>query len=112
MRDYFASSVIFALYSLEAQAAPRGIPGRSLEDCEAFAALFDNTCQDGAFIDDFANHAGAEVSCAGNMACPSNDSATSVSKEDYTTESPCTFTRKLCVSCSQASDDADVYISV
>ena len=120
MRNFIASSALFALFSLEAQAT---LYGRSLADCQAFALLFDNTCDTTTDNDnvtytekltDFASHAGETMQCTGtDIACPSNDSSTeSVDKADYTTESYCEYTRKLCVSCSQASDDADVYISV
>ena len=38
--------------------------GRTLEDCRAIAALFDNTC-DGEEPVDMETHAGAQMSCTG-----------------------------------------------
>ena len=83
------------------------MPGRTLEDCTAFAELFDNTCDTSAgFEADFTNHAGAEMSCVGEMRCPGGSGT-----ETYDSSNPCTWTRKLCVTC--AEDDAGVvYISV
>ena len=47
---------------------------------------------------DLAAHAGAEVSCSGPMRCPGTESSAT-----YTTAEPCTYTRKLCVSCTETS---------
>ena len=38
--------------------------GRTLEDCRAIAALFDNTC-DGETPVDMETHVGAQMSCTG-----------------------------------------------
>lgn len=46
------------------------------------------------------------MQCTGNMRCPGTD-ADAV----YTTEKPCIFKRKLCVTCS-TKDDPTVYITV
>ena len=70
------------------QVVNAGIPDGSLASCWEVASLFDNTC-DGVNDDN-----GEEMSCTGAMKCPGT------SKEQiYTTESPCKFTRKLCVTC-------------
>ena len=52
-----------------------------------------------------ANDSGIDVSCTGVMRCPgSSGSAT------YTSSSPCTYERKLCVSCYE--ENSTVYIKV
>ena len=38
--------------------------GRAIEDCQAIAAMFDNTC-DGEAPVDMETHAGAQMSCTG-----------------------------------------------
>ena len=78
--------------------------GRTLADCQTVAAMFDNTCTDGPVV--LADHAGVEMSCSGQMMCPLGDGSVT-----YTTDNPCTFTRKLCISCTQDSNN-DVYINV
>ena len=45
-----------------------------------------------------ADHAGAQMSCTGDIRCPgASGSAT------YTASNPCTFTRKLCVTCYESA---------
>ena len=107
MTDRMVKSALLALFAVQANAAERGMPGRTLGDCTSFADLFDNTCDTTAgFLDDFANHAGAEMSCVGTMRCPDGDGEVT-----YDSSAPCTWTRKLCVTCEE--DDAGVvYISV
>lgn len=57
-------TTLLALAALHVEAA---IPGRTLEDCQNFAALFDNTCTDtdaDGFVDaldDLSAHVGAEM---------------------------------------------------
>ena len=69
--------------------------GTTLADCNTVASLFDNTCDISQGAVDLSTHAGAEMSCSGQVMCPNGDGS-----QTYTTESPCTFTRKLCVTCS------------
>ena len=108
MTDRMVKSALLALFAVQANAAERGMPGRTLADCTAFAELFDNTCDTSAgFLDDFANHAGAEMSCVGTMSCPDGSG-----EADYDSSNPCTWTRKLCVTCEEDSTSGEVYISV
>ena len=94
----------FALLGLSALEVEAAIPGRTLEDCWAFADLFDNTCTDDADgdgyrdkLDSITDHAGASLSCTGtDVRCPGTDGAA-----DYDDSNPCTFTRKLCVTCNE-----------
>jgi hypothetical protein len=53
-----------------------------------------------------ASHSGETLTCTGTMACPNGSSG----RKEYTSSSPCQFTRKLCVTCSEK--DGDVYIRV
>ena len=78
----------------------------SQADCEAIAALFDNTCSgtSGADAITVSSHAGEDLSCAGQMMCPGTTDPSTL----YTTGSPCTFTRKLCVTCKTKSDGSVV----
>ena len=85
------------LLALAFSAAEAALPGFTLADCQTFAATFDNTCTSGV-LTDLAGHAGATMSCAGDMRCPGT-----TSEATYTTSSPCTYTRKLCVTCSEVS---------
>ena len=82
-----------------AKSAMAAIPGRTLADCNAFASLFDNTCSSNSSgepqVMDLANDAGVNVNCTGAMRCPGSSG-----ESTYTSSSPCTFERKLCVSCS------------
>ena len=84
--------------------APRMSIGRTLADCQAVAALFDNTC-DGTGPIDLSTHEGAQMSCTGQMMCPDGSGS-----QLYTEDNPCTFTRKLCATCSEVDDV--VYIRV
>jgi len=77
--------------------------GRTLSDCMTVAAMFDNTCDITSGAVDLTNHTGSEMSCTGQMMCPLGDGSVL-----YTEDSPCTFTRKLCVTCTEESDE--VYI--
>ena len=87
------------------------VPDGSLEACQAFTASFDNTCTTDAGIteelDSLETHQGAEVSCTGLMICPGTGS-----QFEYTEDSKCTFTRKLCVSCSTDANTNKVKIKV
>ena len=76
----------------------------SLADCEAYASMFDNTCTSTSTPVDMATHVGKEVSCTGEMRCPGSSSLTL-----YTDGNPCTWNRKLCVTCSE---DIDGKVSV
>ena len=71
----------------------------SLADCEAFADKFDNTCSSRSSPIDFANHVGEQISCIGDMYCPGDDQFA-----EYSYENPCTWHRKLCVTCSEDGD--------
>ena len=81
---------------------PRVGIGRTLADCQAIAAKFDNTC-DGTAPIDLSTHAGEVMTCTGQMMCP--DGSGSVL---YTDDSPCTFTRKLCATCDDSSGDVKI----
>ena len=69
-----------------------------MAECEAVAAAFDNTCTDGNALTDLAGHAGETVSCTGTMRCPNASGSLT-----YTSDAPCEWTRKLCVTCSEVS---------
>ena len=69
------------------------IPDQSLASCQQVAAQFDNTC-DGVNVDN-----GATVTCTGSMECPGSSDGI----KTYTSSSPCTYTRKLCVQCFEAN---------
>ena len=91
-----------------ARAAMAAIPGRTLADCQAFALEFDNTCTVSSGVTqemDLANDAGVDVSCTGVMRCPGTSG-----EATYTSDSPCTYERKLCVSCYEES--STTYIKV
>ena len=75
-----------------------------MEDCETVAALFDNTCDTSAGAITVSSHAGEDMSCTGQMMCPDGSGSSY-----YTDDAPCTFTRKLCVTCKTKSDGL-VYI--
>jgi hypothetical protein len=77
--------------------------GRTLADCERIASLFDNTCSSTSEPIDWSSHVGETMSCTGQMMCPGGDGS-----EFYTTENPCQFERKLCVTCEE--DGSDVYV--
>ena len=79
--------------------------GRTLDDCKYVASLFDNTCDSLTTPINLNNHEGAEMNCAGQMMCPGGSGS-----QTYTTENPCTYTRKLCVTCQEKNND--VYIRV
>ena len=64
----------------------------TLAKCQEVANLFDNTCSDTTTPIDFSTHAGSSMTCTGENLCP-NGSGTST---------PCTWTRKLCVTCSES----------
>ena len=80
--------------------------GRSMADCEAIAKEFDNTCSNTKDPIDFVNHQGETMSCTGQMRCPGGDGLV-----DFKAESPCTWKRKLCITCKKDEDD-EVYIRV
>ena len=91
-----------------ARAAMAAIPGRSLADCQAFALNFDNTCPTVSNVTqemDLANDSGLTVSCTGVMRCPGTSG-----EATYTSSNPCTYERKLCVSCYE--DNSTTYIKV
>jgi len=83
------------------------LPSTDLAGCREFSALFDNTCRNDssgypAAVSDFANADAADkdtMSCTGTMRCPNT-----TSEGTYTSSSPCSFERKLCVSCSEDTD--------
>ena len=88
-----------------ASLAQAAIPGRTLADCEAVAARFDNTCSGGNPLSSFSGHSGADMSCTGSIRCPGGSGT-----QTYTSSNPCTWTRKLCVTCYE--DGSDVRIRV
>ena len=97
-------SSVFETLSRAMQTSTDGASiGRTLADCNAVASLFDNTCDMSAGPIDLNAHAGETMQCSGQMWCP-NASST----QTYTTSSPCEFTRKLCVTCSETN--GQVYI--
>ena len=61
----------------------------SLSDCQAFAALFSNTCNPNNAAVSFASVATQDHTCTGNVGSCSAG-----------TTNDCTWTRKLCVTCS------------
>ena len=55
------------------------------------------------------------MTCVGKMSCPISDSSISVdwdemAQQTYTESSPCTFIRKLCVTCEDI--DGETYVRV
>ena len=79
--------------------------GRTLADCQYVASLFDSTCDSLDTPIDISTHEGAQMSCTGQMMCPDGSGS-----KTYTEADPCTFTRKLCVTCQEKNND--VYIRV
>ena len=80
----------------------------TLEDCLATASLFDNTCDGTSTPFDWEDHAGKTMSCTGIMNCPTIGSVGE--QVDYTSSNPCTYVRKLCVTCSEV--DGEVFVRV
>ena len=79
--------------------------GSTLTDCQAVAALFDNTCtNDEAIV--LSSHPGKIVSCMGDMRCPEGNSY----KTFNATTGACKWTRKLCVTCWENEYDNHVWI--
>ena len=79
--------------------------GRTLDDCKTVAALFDNTCDSLTTAIDLDSHSGEGMSCTGQMRCPGGNGS-----QTYTSSNPCTWTRKLCATCTE--EDGDVYIRI
>ena len=93
------TTIAFALAMGAAHATLVDLPATDLAGCQAFVAQFDNTCADAATYD-FANDLGEEMQCTGtDMRCPDASGAS-----DYDDSNPCTFRRKLCVSCYTDAD--------
>jgi len=90
----------------ETTASSIGI-GRTLADCQYVASLFDSTCNSLDTPVDLNSHVGAEMQCSGQMMCPGGDGS-----QLYTTDDPCIFTRKLCVTCQVNADDGETYIRI
>ena len=90
MRKLLTASAALALTQLavvNAATYPATLAG-----CLAFAALFDNTCSDLSTATDFSSVASETVTCTGDVAyCAGSWDSTG---------STCTWTRKLCVTCS------------
>ena len=77
-----------------------GSKAASLTECLNFASNFDNTCSgDLTAPIDLATHSGEVISCTGIIPCPGSDRRTS-----YTSANPCTWVRKLCVTCSEQDE--------
>lgn len=93
--DFYKTSCL--LLSLAISNVRAALPTASLSDCQSFAATFDNTCTDGTELSDLASHAGEDVECTGTMRCPGGSGSST-----YTSGSPCTWTRKLCVTCTES----------
>jgi len=99
MNRNLMSIIVLALAISQAEAA---LPTTDLAGCQAFAKTFDNTCgKDGSGNPEpVANYkswdAGdkASMSCTGDIRCPGGSGSST-----YTSGSPCTFERALCVSC-------------
>ena len=74
--------------------------GRTMADCLAVAAKFDNTCDVTANtpLTTFSSHAGSIMSCTGTMRCPGGSTSST-----YTSDNKCKWSRKLCVTCSTTS---------
>ena len=70
--------------------------GQSMQDCHDIASQFDNTCDISLGPIDFSTYVGETMSCSGQMRCPNGDGS-----QYYDSDSPCTFERKLCVTCSE-----------
>lgn len=90
MRKLFTATAALALTQLavvNAATYPATLAG-----CLAFAALFDNTCTDLSTATDFDSVPSETVTCTGDVAyCAGSWDSTG---------STCTWTRKLCVTCS------------
>ena len=99
--------------ALAASVGMAALPATDLAGCQAFAKTFDNTCRTDSSgnpiaVSDFLNWSSSDVgvmSCAGTIRCPDASG-----EAEYTTSNPCTWERKLCVSCRQ--DGSNVLIKV
>ena len=84
---------------------PQGSWGyaQTLADCKAVASQFRNTCtQTPDLAADWTSFAGKTVTCTGMEVCPSGGG----------TAPNCSWSRKLCVSCSTDSISSKVYMRV
>jgi hypothetical protein len=70
--------------------------GSSLSECKMIASLFDNTCSSTTQPIDFKTHVGETISCTGEMHCPG-----ATGSGVFSATNPCTWQRKLCVTCSE-----------
>ena len=87
-------AVALSIFAIEANAL-----GRTLSDCLAVAAMFDNTCgSTSSPLTSITNHTGQEVACTGTMRCPGGSTSST-----YTSDNKCKWSRKLCVTCSTTS---------
>ena len=59
-------------------------------------------------IDDLLAHSGSLVQCEDQTFCQKSSGSIGT----YTSESPCEYVRKLCVTCHEDEDTSDVYITV
>ena len=98
-----SKTTAFTLFSLFNQSF--GV-SRSLQDCLKTASLFKNTCNDLNQAIEFDSHVGEIVSCTGRLKCPGYETFKS-----FTDQEPCTWQRKLCVSCFE-EEDGDVKMRV
>ena len=100
------NQITFTAAAILASQAAATVPGNTLAECEAFAATFANTCSSTSSPVTLASHAGATMSCTGSsIRCPNASGAA-----DYTSSNPCTWTRKLCVTCSQSGSDVMIKV--
>ena len=77
-----------------------------MEDCQAFANLFSNTCKNNAVAANVASLTGSKVSCSST----GQNCVDSGSREAGTNK--CSFERKLCVACIQKDSKAPIKMRV
>ena len=94
MSKTLSGSFVIALALTSVEAA---LPAPTIEGCRAFAATFDNTCSDSSSYD-MASDSGVTMNCTGSIRC-----AGTTGSSNYTESNPCSFVRKLCVSCYEDS---------
>ena len=73
----------------------------TLAGCESFASKFENTCASTSSTTSLSSVASSSVTCSNVGQCPSSGSGSS---------SSCTFSRKLCVTCSESGGTVTIRV--